>query len=304
VLAEALCRANNFELMLGRTLMARSRVMINTGEYKAMISLLTEASRIFEKLGDVRRQAYARGNLANAYISLGETDNAFQMYKLVSEMMTSLNDTVGSADCLLNIGLIYEDEKGKEETALKYLDDAIKMYSGVADQEQGIAIAYNTKGNIMRRMGNFVDAIGFYLIAVQSARVVNDKYVVVDIYNALADTYIEHKEYANALKRIDDGLKMCEEIGYTRGAMDLKASRANLHTQQKEYDEAIALFESILAEAQKASIKMMMLNCYQGLEQAYHKRHNPKKARTYNHLANQLAEELKLHPEMENEEAQ
>lgn len=297
LLAEKTCRENGLNLLLGRTLMARSRVLINTGEYQAMIPLLTEAAQIFEQLDDKYRQAYAAGNLANVYASLGQTDNAFKMYRQVSKMMTTLNDTVGIADCFLNIALIYEDERGKEDSAFHYLDEAIRLYSSVPDQEQGLAIAYTSKGSLMRRLERRKEAIGFYLLAIRAARVVNDMYVVVDIHNALADTYLENKEYDNALKRIEEGLKICDEIDYIRGAMDLRTSRAMLHVALKEYQQAIALYEATLSEAQNAHIKSVELTACAGLAEAYHKAHQRRQARHYDHMAAGLKEEMRLHPE-------
>lgn len=117
--------------------------------------------------------------------------NAINHYTLSKNFFTQLKDSSQIGKTLMNIGVIQKNQNdffGSKETlteALKYLKEASLRSS-----------CYNALATNHRKLLNYEDAIAYYQKAMQYAEA---KKVKSTIQNNMAATYIDHRQYENAI---------------------------------------------------------------------------------------------------------
>lgn len=82
--------------------------------------------------------------------------------------------------------------------ALKYLYTALKIQVQINDQ-QGLAITYNSVGLINERQGNYIDALKNHFLALKIRETINDKKEVAISYNNIANIYLHQKKLRPSL---------------------------------------------------------------------------------------------------------
>ncbi|MBN1261630.1 MAG: tetratricopeptide repeat protein [Anaerolineae bacterium] len=95
-------------------------------EWQTALDLLESSRKIFAEAGDSEQQAVALNNIAAAQYELGATDQSLENYEAALAMRREMEDTLGEAKTLRNIGVLFA-KQGNAMKAKLYLNKAITV---------------------------------------------------------------------------------------------------------------------------------------------------------------------------------
>ncbi|MCE1188301.1 MAG: tetratricopeptide repeat-containing sensor histidine kinase [Ignavibacteria bacterium] len=139
--------------------------------------------------------AYEYIDLANVYYSLKMFDKAVPYYKDAVSSFNTLHDNLGMATGLNNLGLVLE-KKGALDSALLCFEQGLMVRHKVNNIDTCYYYGHSLKyiGRIKLKKGEFKAAIQILKVAEQltsNTPYSGAKYILVEIYNLLAQCYIE-----------------------------------------------------------------------------------------------------------------
>jgi class 3 adenylate cyclase/tetratricopeptide (TPR) repeat protein len=230
-----------------------------------------QALEIYERLGNLGRQATIWNNLgAFAYWS-GRWQEALELYEKGRELRLRLGDVVDAAMGTNNIGEILSDQ-GRHQEAEEHFREALRVWKA-ARFTQGVAFALGNLGRNASRMGRFADAEELLQRAREEFGRVGAEPEIVEIDARIAEAYVLQGRYEEALVLSDDALRRAHAIGGAgasepallriRGSALLRSGDADgasvallrslelARQRESDYDRALTLME--LAEASRIS---------------------------------------------------
>ncbi|MET9275889.1 BTAD domain-containing putative transcriptional regulator [Kribbella sp. NPDC003557] len=176
------------------------------------------------RLGDLRKQAHTRRDLARGHMAMREWDEAIRQHELALGIAEELDDEAGVAHGALGLGRVYtrigdhrraiehtqralriyertghvdaranalnnlgwyHSELGEYQAGLDYAQQSLKLYAEV-DSEFGRAVASDTSGYALAGLGRFDEAIALYTVAVDVLRGLGRRLDTADCLMAMA----------------------------------------------------------------------------------------------------------------------
>ncbi|TDX03241.1 BTAD domain-containing putative transcriptional regulator [Kribbella sp. VKM Ac-2566] len=176
------------------------------------------------RLGDLRKQAHTRRDLARGHMAMREWDEAIRQHELALGIAEELDDQAGIAHGSLGLGRVYtrigdhrraiehtqralriyertghvdaranalnnlgwyHSELGEYEAGLDYAQQSLKLYAEV-DSEFGRAVASDTSGYALAGLGRIDEAIALYTVAVETLRGLGRRLDTADCLMAMA----------------------------------------------------------------------------------------------------------------------
>lgn len=212
-------------------------ILTATGDRIRGLRYLLDALEYYEQRNDIQIQARILNNVALNYHFWKDYDRALQFYERTRQINEKLNDTIGLAIVLNNIGEIYKD-KGDNQTAISYyqqvvaladssrLSDMYKAYGWI-----GLAEAYLNTGNY-RESDRYVGlALSFFEEAQMQEGIATAFLILSEISYKLG-------YYEQALRQVE----RCLDISVSCGIIDLQqqATKIKADVQEKlgNYREA------------------------------------------------------------------
>ncbi len=158
----------------------------------------------------------------------------------------SIGDSLGMANCILNIGMVYEDQNNHVE--------ALSLYSEAANHFQKLdssrlATAYNKLANIYIMQEEFDKAEKYLTDAFVIHRDNNFDYGQAESLNRLGLVNKARGEYVDGVNHIKISAKISERIGDIDGLTKSYENIASIYMLQKDfqYAESYALLSEQLA---------------------------------------------------------
>ena len=150
---------------------------------------------------------------ATNYRDNGKTDSAFLYYALAKNEYSKINDTIGSAKCLINMAIIQTDKGdyfGGIETALE-AENYLKKNDSLTLQLK--SSNYNNLALASERQGNYKNAEKYYFLALQNTE---DKESKMIYYNNIGNNFLDSKNYSKAREYYQKALKTSDSTSYAR----------------------------------------------------------------------------------------
>ena len=129
-------------------------------EWDTALAHFQQACEIRERLDDEVGLAMTLGNIGNIFNNKGEWDTALVYYQQARETFDRLGDADGLAMTLGNIGNIFND-KGERDAALVYYQQARETFDRLGDAA-GLAMTLGNIGNIFNNKGERDAALVYY----------------------------------------------------------------------------------------------------------------------------------------------
>ncbi|WP_165899465.1 sensor histidine kinase [Roseivirga ehrenbergii] len=240
----------NDTLSLALTISNLGTYYFDVGKYQTAITKFQEAIKIYSKGNHKEDLARNYNNVGGAYLRLGYYQLALNFYlKALSEYRTldlkleegntyykigalhsymanipealnyyseslkiyeSMDNDLDKADVFLGLGEVYLKDNNPEE-ALKYYKMSEDLY--IKKGRPGdLALVRHGQGKAYARLKDFVKAKAYYAESILNQSEVNERVELGNIYNSLAVTNYEVKEYKEALKNYEAGLSIGREL--------------------------------------------------------------------------------------------
>ncbi|RLI58796.1 MAG: hypothetical protein DRO93_09285 [Candidatus Thorarchaeota archaeon] len=185
------------QLALAKILHHRALVMFGSHEYDTALALVTTALRKFESMGYLDGVANARNLRGVLYLHRGEFQDARDQFEELMLIQQQLNNQVGLAKALVNIGEI-DRALGQLEQMEIYNRKALEI-SQEAEYMRGIVTATINLGDVALRRGQIAQAIEQYVKGAGMAERAGMKSTAMNAYFLTGDAYCLKQEHSKAV---------------------------------------------------------------------------------------------------------
>lgn len=229
------------------------------------------ALEIYERLGNLGRQATIWNNLGAFAYWGGRWDDALTLYEQGRQARLRLGDVVDAAMGTNNIGEILSDQ-GRLQEAETLFRDALRVWKA-ARFSQGVAFALSNLGRVASRSLRFDEAEAYFAQAKDQFARIGAESELLEIDVRVAESYVLQGRHEEALRLTDAALRRAhaaEGVGASEPALlrirgyallrsgDLDGAAVALlrsldlaRQRDSEYDRALAL--AALADAARLS---------------------------------------------------
>ena len=175
---------------------------------------------------------------ADVYNSLGEILKKLDCLKDGYALMQDLKFKKGESKFIMQLAFFYA-EYGDTTQAMSYIKKAEKLEIEIADSTR-ISRGYYIRGRFYADMKKYDLAIFNYKISARRNKLANDTDQLLQIYYEIGNTYLNKKDYSNAIKFYKDCIELAEKNQYNLNFIGAaKVGIGDIYCLQKKYDEAI-----------------------------------------------------------------
>jgi tetratricopeptide (TPR) repeat protein len=192
-------------------------------------------------ISDYRQISDAWVNFGNSYFFQGMLDSAKVYYEKSFEAIRLTTDMDEIAAAVNRLGLIYQ-AKGFHDEATDYYIKAARYYEN-NNNKQGMADVYNNIGIINHHFNQLEIAKTYYLKSLAFFRKTQDQAGEAQVMNNLATFYTETNQSDSAFFFIRKAKKIFAEINHPSDEATCNLNIAILHTQNEVYDSVLFYLE-------------------------------------------------------------
>lgn len=246
------------------------------GRFEEVIKYHKLALTIRLKLNDERLIAASYNNLGNAYLCVGDYKLALDNYIKSMVIRERINDRIGLADSYINLGGILSTV-GNYTDAMQYAQKGLNMcknlqnWLGVVDAninigglendmnnqskamfyyrnalslafkhgfESSVALCYYNIGNVFAKQHQLDSAYYYHTKSLFFATKYNDLEGIALAGIGLGDIALHRKQYALALKYLEEAARISGEIGSKSIGVESAKLLAQAYTHFKDYQSA------------------------------------------------------------------
>lgn len=250
------------------------------GEEIAEISI-----RQAEKIGYLKGLAEAKRVCGVSKWSQAQYDSAFVFFTASRKIFESIQDSLGIANTLMNMGLVY-DEQAKYDQALDHHKEALVVFRKLGNQQR-IATTLNNIGAIYWWKKDLDATIEIYNQALEIRQEMGDTYGIAESLSNLGLAYKELEDYDQA---VDYYLRSLEVSKYASDVQTI-ATQLNLGIIAKirgNYTKANDYLTAALKASEIQGFDKWSARIYNNLSDLELKRKNMGKALEYFQKETQL----------------
>jgi HTH-type transcriptional regulator, quorum sensing regulator NprR len=195
-------------------------------------------------------------DLADAFLTAGETDKAVELFEQVLDTVVRRNDNHFTLLCLNKLGEArYSHEN--YPLALYHWRKAYETFSRVKEIDPFTRAKIITNlAHAHFQLGEYKDSIRFYQEAYNLLRGSTNLRQLAEVYLRLGISYQKMREYNRAVDYCHDALTIYESLQNIKQAIDVKANFALVEADQGRIDEAILLLHECLTEYRKQELPL------------------------------------------------
>jgi tetratricopeptide (TPR) repeat protein len=157
----------------GMALRSLGNAYVTLGETRRAIELYEQHLAIAPEIGDRLGEAYTMGNLGNAYADLGETRRAIELHGQHLAISQEIGDRLGEANATGNLGSAYAD-LGETRRAIEFHEQHLAIAREIGDR-RGEANATGNLGVAYYHLGEACRAIELYEQSLAIKRSIGDR---------------------------------------------------------------------------------------------------------------------------------
>lgn len=180
------------------------------GNYDEAIKLYEETLTLFEEIENNVGIAIILNNLGNIYSLKTDYEKAFDMYEECLKTRRLTGDKLGIAITLNNLGIV-SYERGEYLKADELLEESLIIRQQVGDKN-GMAITLVNLGNLNYNQGKYSEAVNAYTESKKISEEISDKGCLCDSLYGLGKTYIDIGEFDKALVNLNETLEISRMI--------------------------------------------------------------------------------------------
>lgn len=244
-------------------------LLCNKAKSIVNISLKKHSSKAI-KISLTESYAAAENNIAIYYRNKGEITLALETLHKSLKLYEQTKNQEGIANCLINIGSIYAQQKNHEK-AIDYFSKSLKKYE-LTNNKIGAAACLNNIGGIYNSMSKQADALKFYYKSLDILTELNFKEGISANLNNIGTIYKAQKNYTKALEYYTKSLSILEELGNQRGLAYSLNNIAGVMFAQQNLTQAIEYAKKSLMISKKIGYPENIRNAAKVLSIVYEKK--------------------------------
>ena len=175
----------------------------------------------------------------------GKFDQALETYEEVLKIRKELEDNVGIAQTLNNMGEVYSNQ-GEYSQALDVLQQALTIRRQLNDRP-GTAETLNLIGFVYQRQRDFPKALNLHQEALEIAQAASDRPNEGESLHNIAAVKASQRQLDQALEFYTQALTIREEVGDRRDQGRTLNNMGVVYFSQGNYDQALETYEKALA---------------------------------------------------------
>ncbi|MEP5613683.1 MAG: tetratricopeptide repeat protein [Cyclobacteriaceae bacterium] len=215
-----------------------------------------QAKALAGVLEDDNGLAFANRVIGVANWAKGSYDDGLRYLFDGLELYRSMQDTLGEANCLMNIGLIYGD-RFDDDKALEFYFDALRLFESTKAESRS-ATTYSKIATIFIKQGKFEAAEDFLRRSMKIHDQQKFDYGRMEVFNRFGLLEFAKRDYSSAIHNLNQSLRISKEIndveGKTKTLLDL--ATVQLEINQPTAAE-ISLKEALLYAREIGSHKWL-----------------------------------------------
>src|SRR4029079_18505729 len=174
------------------------------GDFEQAALSWTEASQLYERAGEIRRQSETLVYLSQANQALGRYKEAGKNLELALSLAEKAGDRTQVAAVLGALGNLYI-ATGPEETALKNLTEGLRIAKELNNQDLS-AMILNNLGNLLTTQKKYPEAVAAYNESAALAKSRNNRVLAAKALINSATVSMQNKQYKEAKTLLDNAL--------------------------------------------------------------------------------------------------
>lgn len=224
------------------------------GDYTKALDYYFKALKIYEEANLQKSISYVNtlNNVGVIYEAQGQTSGALQKYFDALKIYEEIDDKLGVATSLNNIGNIYKGYKNGDTKAIEYYLKALAIREQI-DDKYGVSTSLQNIGIIYFNQKNYSKALKYFNSSLLAAKeidaldlIANAESDLSNVYEALHDNtnaFIHYKAYVDARDSLSniDNIKKVSEQEFKMKEDELKAEQARkevIHKAEQIKNEA------------------------------------------------------------------
>ncbi|MBL6445279.1 tetratricopeptide repeat protein [Fulvivirga sp. 29W222] len=244
------------------------------------------ARRLYYEKG----KAFANRVIGVAHWTRGNYEEALEYLFEGLVLYKNIDDSLGQANCLMNIGLVFSDQHNNEK-ALKYYYEAVGIFEELKKFDR-IATTYNKIGTILLDEEKYDEAYNYLIKALNIHQNNAFKYGISEANNRLGLLFLKQKEYQRSLQHFLRSFEIGKEINDREGMAKNLENLGYLYIERRDYDSAIYYFDQGLRLANEVRSKKWLKDIYLGMKLVYEQQNNYSRALLYANKYNAMRDSL------------
>lgn len=211
------------------------------GNFIKSLEYFLEALKVAEQAKDKRGIARIYNNIGLIYYGQNKYEEALESQKKSLAIKEEIKDKPGIAISLNNIANIYKNLNNYSES-LRYHKLSLAAKQELGD-ERSIAASLNNIGWLYLKQRDYDEAYSYLIKAQPMATVSQDKILICDIHQGLAECLLSFKEYESAIENAVQSLRIAESISLKDQLRDCNETLSRIYKEQKMFDKALFHYE-------------------------------------------------------------
>ncbi|MBX3257771.1 MAG: tetratricopeptide repeat-containing sensor histidine kinase [Chitinophagaceae bacterium] len=228
-------------ISLGNAYLRKGKCYFFLSKIDSSLTDYYNALKTFESFNNIERLAAATSNIASAYFSINDFQNADKFYSRSYDYSKDIKDSTGIAS-ILNDWAIMLNLKGETRKAIGFHKQAIQDFKKVITQED-LANNYLNLGICYMSIGTD-SALYFFKLAEQSAG--NDTKTLAFIFNNIGVLYKENARYKDALRYFNKSWEINNDQNDPQLFSFLSNNISEMYDTLKMYDSATFFLKKAL----------------------------------------------------------
>ncbi len=263
---------------ISNTQFARAIVYEHYGYYDSAMIFAKSAIHWAIRNKDGVMEARALSELANLYLSSGNTAMYLESLLKAIEIYRKLDDKVGFGRSYNRLGYFYTEENNPEK-ALSYFEDALQIFDGMG--KEGL----KEKANVLNNMGivyfnnkDYAKAIEYYNSSATILLNVDQKARLSYRLTNMAKVYLAQDRLSKADSVLELALENAQSVQSVMGTTYALLYKGELHSKKRETTKAIAYLRDAAAMAESIMAKKVLMEVHEKLSLVYASIHDFQKA--------------------------
>ena len=219
----------------------------NQAQFKKAIRFHEEAAERFKKLKHDINLAISLNNLGQIHYELGNTQLALDCFERVLKIFQVYGTKVEMGITMNKLGSIY-CEIGDFQKGLDYKENSLKIlkkFTIMSFYSHYALLKYSKIGQIYKERKENYLAITYFKKTLKKANKLQ-KIETAYVYLSIGNTYLNLRNYAEALNYYQKALDIFKKIGHKIGTAKILNKIGNIYLNKKNYAEASNYYQVAL----------------------------------------------------------
>ena len=255
-----------------------------------------KAYNLAQQLNDQIGIAQSLNDLGIIYIDHGRYDDAINNFNNALEIRLTLNDSSGLASLYNKIGIVLQ-KQGKLKEALDFQLNALEIYEGL-NHELWIAYSMNNIAIINFNIGNLQTSLEYHKKGLELRKRLNDDYGVAGSYGNIANVLFALGDTNAAISNYKDALEICRKIENKEAESVQLTNLGAMYIAKSQYNKALKYLEASLVIRNELDDKKAISSTMIKIGECYMNMEDYDKAYIYLNKANKVANQIDVNEEL------